>query len=361
MNGRIVGSFSDPTKDTSPWQYFCDNLEFENACFQIGRSLAKNNCTLIVQFEKSNYADLYAVKGYLDWIKKNGSNNHRKIIVANPQKSDHFPFQEYSSLHKSIFYYMRDTSYKWDSVRFKSCLQSDIVIFIGGGKGTELTAYSLLASKNCLMPIAAFGGASNIIKSELAKGSFGVNRLPKSLTLDELSESWSPSLLKKIELAFKEEKKIPKIVIVHGRDNKSLEELKSLIKDDKLCTAEVMKEFISFGSTLPEKWELFSKDATGVIILATPDDIAKLDSESDTFKKRARQNVWLEYGYFWGKFETRKKTLLLIKKTKRQVLDIPNDVLGIEYYTWQNSILEIKNEIQQFNKYIYNIANLIKP
>jgi predicted nucleotide-binding protein len=46
-----------------------------------------------------------------------------------------------------------------------------------------------------------------------------------------------------------------------------------------------------------EKWERIAREATAAIVLATRDDEGGVRDRSQAVRLRARQNVWLEFGW----------------------------------------------------------------
>ena len=58
---------------------------------------------------------------------------------------------------------------------------------------------------------------------------------------------------------------------------------------------------------------------------------------------RARQNTWLEIGWFWGRLG-RDHLMLLVKGD----IEIPSDLRGLEYYSYHENVAEVANRIQQF-------------
>ena len=84
----------------------------------------------------------------------------------------------------------------------------------------------------------------------------------------------------------------------------------------------------------------------------TPDDmfekiehIATEDNNRKEIKKtvyRARQNVIFEYGYFVGKL-SRKNVMVIYKEN----MEIPSDILGVEYVAIKESVDEIEFKIMK--------------
>jgi predicted nucleotide-binding protein len=102
------------------------------------------------------------------------------------------------------------------------------------------------------------------------------------------------------------------------------------------------------GETLPEKWErIAGGDNTVAIGLCTADDVGRYHGDTDLFT-RTRQNVWLEVGWFWGKYQHRGRLLLLPQRRDDKRLEMPSDLAGLETFEWQSSPLERRDEISRF-------------
>lgn len=133
-----------------------------------------------------------------------------------------------------------------------------------------------------------------------------------------------------------------KILLIHGHAADRTE-LQEWLKHEDLADPVVMAQQFSAGQTLPEKFELLASEADAAIALATPDDLASTASRTDLKRERARQNVWVEVGWFWGRLG-RNRVLLLV----RGDVEIPSDLDGIEYHTYQRSVLEVETGIRRF-------------
>ena len=144
-----------------------------------------------------------------------------------------------------------------------------------------------------------------------------------------------------------------------------MKDLKNILYDIGLNPV-VLDEQPSGGSnTLIEKLETYSNVGYAFIIL-TPDDIGgsfsilekemgDLEFESsvdkskkmeeilrNTFKRRARQNVILEFGYFVGKLG-RSHVCCLYKGT----VDFASDMKGVMYIPFENSVEEARLKIMK--------------
>ena len=93
---------------------------------------------------------------------------------------------------------------------------------------------------------------------------------------------------------------------------------------------------------IPLKFERSAGSVDGAIALITPDDIGSLAGDPAT-APRARENVWVEVGWFWGR-RGRSKLLLL----RRGGASIPSDLGNVENYEYTDSPEERAREIQQF-------------
>lgn len=124
--------------------------------------------------------------------------------------------------------------------------------------------------------------------------------------------------------------------IVHGHDHQSLYELKDYLQNTlKLGEPVVLRQMPGLGKTLIEKFERDAEAIELVFVLLTPDDLVANPSDPDDQKRRARQNVILELGFFLGKLGRGSGKVLLLHKGP---LDIPSDIIGIEYISITNGI-----------------------
>src|SRR5690606_28052235 len=127
----------------------------------------------------------------------------------------------------------------------------------------------------------------------------------------------------------------------HGR-SRDWEQLREILKNDfKLPAPIVMVQVFGASHTIAEKWEQLARQVHAAIAVATPDDIATatltgtgelLPEKEYSYKHRARESVWVEVGWFWGRL-SRQRILIL---TRGDVIP-PSDLSGIETFTYQTS------------------------
>lgn len=125
------------------------------------------------------------------------------------------------------------------------------------------------------------------------------------------------------------QKKSVRTFIVHGHDHKAKLELKNYIQNTlHLGEPVVLHEQPSRGRTVIEKFEQETQDISLVFVLLTPDDFGPRSAKLRGDKRRARQNVILELGYFLGKLERKNGRVLLLYKGD---LELPSDISGLIY------------------------------
>ncbi len=133
------------------------------------------------------------------------------------------------------------------------------------------------------------------------------------------------------------------VFIVHGHDIKSRDALDTYLRSLELKTI-ILDAKPNNSMTLIEKFERYASEATVAICMLTPDDIVKETRKqrkmsADEEKRRARQNVILEMGYFFGRVG-RKRVILLYRKP----VEVPTDIYGITYIPF-NRIRSVEGKI----------------
>ena len=122
----------------------------------------------------------------------------------------------------------------------------------------------------------------------------------------------------KLDLEVEKMKKKEKVFIIHGKNNELKREVQLLLERIGI-EGIVLHERADKGRTIIDKLIEEAEPAIYAIAILTPDDV--VDSAF-----RARQNVYLEAGYFLGKLG--KSRVLLLKLGS---IEIPSDLQGILY------------------------------
>lgn len=141
----------------------------------------------------------------------------------------------------------------------------------------------------------------------------------------------------------------PRAFIVHGHDDTALLELKNFIQNSlKWHEPIVLREQPSSGKTIIEKFEELTGRIDCVFVLLTPDDTTARDSTNDQ-KRRSRQNVIFELGFFYSYMGRQSGRVLLLHKGP---IELPSDISGIVWIDISRGINaageDIRREIASF-------------
>lgn len=121
----------------------------------------------------------------------------------------------------------------------------------------------------------------------------------------------------------------PSCFIVHGQDNKYLNELKTfVVKNLRFPEPIILKEQSSGGRTIIENLEQYASKVDIVFVLLTPDDKLCEPNDAEEEKSRARQNVIFELGLFYGYLGRLSGKVILLHCGP---IDLPSDISGIIY------------------------------
>jgi len=143
-------------------------------------------------------------------------------------------------------------------------------------------------------------------------------------------------LIRSLDSIFGRRSMTPTLFIVHGHDRDLIEFIQDVVTNElKWDKPIVLDEQAGGGLTIIEKFEKFASSAEGVIVLLTPDDVGASSKDLTAQQFRARQNVFFELGYFYGKFRRQSGRVFLIKKG---VMEIPSDLSGVVYVDVDNII-----------------------
>jgi len=183
------------------------------------------------------------------------------------------------------------------------------------------------------------------------------DRVVEEMVLDGTFKKSEIKRIKNCNLAnllFKKSRRIlmPRVFIVHGRDDKSRFELDSHIRREFDVEPLMLDQLSTTGAkTIIELIEEHANEADAAIILLTPDDIGGLKSShpDNKLSERARQNVIFELGFFCGLLG-REKVLILKKRSTD--MEIPSDMGGVRYIEFNERISEIHLDLKKAFSYI---------
>ena len=142
-------------------------------------------------------------------------------------------------------------------------------------------------------------------------------------------------------------KRGPRAFIVHGHDERLLADVKNYLQNTLGWEPPlVLREQPSAGKTIIEKFEEHAFRVDCVFVLMTPDDRSIADGSNDE-KRRSRQNVIFELGFFCGALGRRSGRILLLH---RGPVELPSDIAGVVWIDVSNGIKaageDIRTELQ---------------
>jgi predicted nucleotide-binding protein len=132
------------------------------------------------------------------------------------------------------------------------------------------------------------------------------------------------------------------VFIVHGRNHTIRDKVDLYLTKDLGLTTVVMQAGAMRGLTLPEKFEQAAKRAAFAVFLLTADDTMSIDGR---VFRRARQNVVLEIGYFWGLLGRQGNVAFLVED--HPDMELPSDIVGIGLIPITSDLGETKLRLRQ--------------
>jgi hypothetical protein len=146
----IVGSI-DPNR--------ADDLELSNtdqaasACAALGHELAVQGVDIVVYSSAADFVEGDVVRGYA----ASDGLPARSIQVHAPQSYKYTQFPE-AGRRPELFEYHPDASEDWEVSFYRSLVDTDGVLLLGGGRSTFVTGLIALAFGIPILAIASFGG-----------------------------------------------------------------------------------------------------------------------------------------------------------------------------------------------------------
>ncbi len=117
-----------------------------------------------------------------------------------------------------------------------------------------------------------------------------------------------------------------RVFVVHGRNEEMKQSVARVLEQLELEPI-ILHEQADMGRTLIEKFEDHGSDVAFAVILATGDDRGGLaDEKPETYRRRARQNVVMELGFFLASLGRRRVCVLY-----EPDVEMPSDYTGVLY------------------------------
>jgi CheY-like chemotaxis protein len=144
----------------------------------------------------------------------------------------------------------------------------------------------------------------------------------------------------------------PRAFIVHGHDEAALGELKDYLQNTLHWQQPViLREQPNRGRTIIEKFEEAAERIDCVLVLLTPDDTG-VNLSTDDERRRARQNVIFELGFFYAHMGRKSGRVIALRKGP---IDLPTDIHGI---IWIDVSQGIKAAGEDIRKEVAHILQL---
>ena len=335
MNVAMVGSWRPGGEQGFVLE---DESSFGDACRRLASAIVRAGHQLIIGSTSPYTADYHAVEGV---IQERASVRDGQLMILRPADGK-LPFEDLRRLHGNLFTSTYAPADKWEIAKLRQVHLADAVIVIGGASGSYLAGVAAAVAGKCIVPIGSFGGAGKKLISlfQESAGKWGAS-VPSEAQLGSLHNPWQDFVLTSALNLLGANRK-PKILIVHGRSTD-----RTFLKDflqNSLGLPEpiILGEQFAAGEPIASKFETLANEVDGAIALVTPDDLGGL-ADTDVTQLRARQNVWIEVGWFWGSRSLR--NVLMLTKGK---VEIPSDLAGVETYRYQNSPAEASEAIRKF-------------
>jgi hypothetical protein len=329
----ITGSWRDRYK--KHW-HLRDKRAFFRALESLGAELVQLGHRLVVATDSPETADGAAIAGALRALTRDGV-YHQPVIDL--LRHDPSAFAALA-LKRPGFVNPRFAPANRDVTKLHQVHFADVVLAAGGADKTLQAVVAAAISGKRVVPVGCFGGAAEqAVKVFEASAGFWGPHVPPGDVLGPLAMPWAPQSVELVLNALGV--RYPLILIVHGRDLESRDTLRQLLVDLGLPEPVIMAAEPTLGRALPEKFEQLAVKVDAAIALVTPDDLGGLrDDVPSAFSDRARQNVWLEVGWFWGRLG-RARMLLLGKKG----IEVPSDLSGLLIKEFDDSLAILAPDI----------------
>lgn len=210
-----------------------------------------------------------------------------------------------------------------------------------GVRTSGMAVYRDLRSRDSSIPILVYSACQDRDTIDL------INKDPNARFLGK----WTTPSMKDIvsiiqtQLGIEHALPTPSVFIVHGHGEGLKYELKNYLQNTiGLPEPIVLHEQPNMGRTLIQKFEDYAYRSNLAFILLTPDDKSANPDDLDDEKRRARQNVILELGFFLGALgrETGRVILLHVG-----ALELPSDLSGVTYIDVSGGIESAGEEIRR--------------
>lgn len=319
MNVTVVGSYRKNNK-----RLLGSKSNFQKACASIGRKLAEGGHRLIVPHpDNEDTAEVHALRGF------------QKVMP---------------------YHYYACTEQEGDSVlkaHFDAVEKSDAVILIGGLDGTYAAGLSALRRRKLTLPVPMCGGSAKDLCQIPEIDHMLVDRI-RNLSLSD--KNWEKTLVDSVDKFLKT---FPRVLIIHGRGDNGESLSKRLLENSRKhhsllhgIAKPVIMNLSGMGAiSVPDLFEDIASQVSAAIAIVTADDVGGFARGDDKkyvvasalkLMPRARENVWVEVGWFWGRLGRQRIFLWL-----QDEVELPSDLQGAAW-TFSDDINSAWKSIEAF-------------
>lgn len=343
MRVAVLGSWRQ--EDVSRWKLRGTPAEFAEACRRVGRELIERGHSLIVGTDSDHTADGHAARGAYEALGPTVGKWPRIMVVRLDEEDAARPFDDLRRARPGVFVDHPVDAATMPVVKLVQTRLADAVLLVGGAEKTEQAGLMAALGRKPLACIGSFGGAAEMLNKRFGHSPAEWGYEPAEVRpLAMLQEPFSDLLLQTaLETASIEG--APKLMIIHGR-SPDRDVLKAYLKE-RGARAIVLGDELDPTQPITIKFERFASSVDGAIALMTPDDVGALSTEPAAAYPRARENVWIEVGWFWGRRGRGK--LLLLKKGE---VTIPSDLRGVEDHEYSASPVDEPAVVKVIDEFI---------
>lgn len=327
-----------------------DLKDFIKVGHNIGGILAKLGVKVVITSYTPNTLDGYVAQGYLDWSTKNNPGKspvEPPLVVVNyiddladgVAENSNKQFSVLFSKHGDFVTYEHAKGLLRFNRHLAGLKKADVVLTLGGADHTFMAGEVALLAGKPLIPVASFEGASK----ELLKDTIALTAEQGRISL--LGKLFGP-WCKETERTITSLLSIMRVAIIHGHGDDWIEVRDFVGQLPRGAHGSfvplVMRDMVQGAVTFSNKWETLAAEATAAVAVITPDDIGGLGSEKER-TARARQNIWIEIGWIWGRLGRRRLMVLV-----REGVEFPSDFQGVEFLRYTFSPMERNKELETF-------------
>jgi predicted nucleotide-binding protein len=281
-------------------------------------------------------------------LEHRGDSDARIVVYHRAGRQDRVPYTAERTRHSSTFQLLPLNQSLLTSTHLQMLEEADAAIILGGGKNAYTAGRIATGLGVRLIPVAAAGGAGERLWQELRDPVRQAQlRLPVPDNWNRLTGTEQDV----VDALTDELDAFPRVMVVHGR-GADRHRLSALLQSMGVRSPVVLRDELGRGDAIPHKFERVARQADAALVLFTPDEEVTVLLDPDgravagqetRVQSRARQNVSLEFGWFWALLG-RHRILMVVKDG----VELPSDLAGLDHQVYRESPDERRNQIAAF-------------